>query len=870
MNIPTKSNADPASILPSSDLGNKTSLSALITSARKILRGKSLPETLQSIGEDISHLLGTRQFLVQRSCYGDSVEKKVVFSAGVPDEYIEALENSPVALLTAESFEKENVIIIPDIREEPRVFSREITKESAPRTVCIVPISVQQEPFGGLYLFHSVPRDFNSEYRDLAEALGDLVSLAIEKNQLFNHSGDRSSRLTALNELTRKITENLSLDEVLRNIVQSAVELLGGDHSRIFLYDSQSQLLSLAAQSDTTRLHAVQPFSYAIGEGLTGKVFENKKQIRAGDISSHPEWINGEWARNQNIRSFIAHPLLSTNKAVGVINCQSTEVNFFREEDLELLGALASQAAVAIQNAQLHEEARRSRNFFRSVVEDNADAIIVTDRDRRILWWNAGAEKLYGYTEAEALGNSVLDLIVPPGNSNDSDPAKERDVYLKLLNGKSVQTEVERHRKDGTLVPVDITLSPVKDTEGDVIAVCSITKDLTQRMISEEALKEAKESAEEANKAKGEFLSNVSHELRSPLNAVIGFSDLLLMSTKDEEALRLLPKIRSAGKYLSRLIDDLRDVDRIETGKMQLDFTEVPLNNLIENLVESRTSHLPEDFVLKQELDPDCETITCDPTRISQVINNLLDNAIKYSPDGGTIRIRSQKKASEVLVSVQDEGMGIGSDSQEIIFERFRQLGSTKRGSSGLGIGLYLVRSILSLHNGQIWVDSQIYKGSTFTFSLPFESVEKAAPVADIPPAHISPARGEEPWAGRKVLLVDDLEMFHEYIGLLMKKASDFISAFNGREGVETARRERPDLILMDLRMPILDGFESIKQLKSDPETKEIPIVAVTAQAMEQDREHSLNLGANGFVTKPVDLDLLRQEIKRVLAPVKG
>jgi CheY-like chemotaxis protein len=333
--------------------------------------------------------------------------------------------------------------------------------------------------------------------------------------------------------------------------------------------------------------------------------------------------------------------------------------------------------------------------------------------------------------------------------------------------------------------------------------------------------------------------------------------------------LRLLPKIRSAGKYLSRLIDDLRDVDRIETGKMQLEFTEVSVNNLIQILTESRAAHLPEEFKLEQELDPDCGSVTCDPTRISQVINNLLDNAIKYSPDGGTIRIRSQKQSSEIQVSVQDEGMGIGSDMQEIIFDRFRQLGSSKRGSSGLGIGLYLVRHILSLHNGQVWVDSQLYKGSTFTFSLPSISVEKAAPAADTAPADVVPTRRDEPWDGRRVLLVDDLEMFHEYIGLLMKKASGFFSAFNGQEGIEVARRERPDLILMDLRMPILDGFESIKQLKSDPETKEIPIVAITAQAMEQDREHSLELGANGFVTKPVDLNLLRQEIARVLSPAK-
>jgi CheY-like chemotaxis protein len=265
------------------------------------------------------------------------------------------------------------------------------------------------------------------------------------------------------------------------------------------------------------------------------------------------------------------------------------------------------------------------------------------------------------------------------------------------------------------------------------------------------------------------------------------------------------------------------------------------------------------------ELDPDCGVIDCDETRISQILNNFVDNAIKYSPGGGAISVRTRATSDEVCVSVSDEGMGIGPEAKEVIFDRFHQLESGyKRRAGGLGIGLALARELMELHGGRIWVDSEEGGGSTFSMALPRNQA--------ISSDTLSHEDGEKelagdgnPWDGRTILIADDEDHYHEYMKLLMRSAARLIFASNGLEAIEAARRDNPDLILMDLRMPVLDGFEAIERLKIDSATKDIPIIAVTAQAMEEDRISSAQAGANGYVTKPIDIEVFRKEMGRVL-----
>jgi PAS domain S-box-containing protein len=405
--------------------------------------------------------------------------------------------------------------------------------------------------------------------------------------------------------------------------------------------------------------------------------------------------------------------------------------------------------------------------------------------------------------------------------------------------------------------------------DGEIKGYVGTVTDITKIKEAREKILQAKEEAESANRAKSEFLSTVSHELRSPLNAVIGFSDLLLRDegVKDELTLRLVPKIQESGKQLLAMIEELLDHDRIEQGKVKLNLVSFSINNLIAGTVDSWQSRLPGGLSMSCDLDATCGPVECDSTRITQILSNLIDNALKYSPEGGAIHITTLATPEEVRVSIRDEGLGMSLEEMSKVFDRFQQLesGSSHR-AGGLGIGLSLARKLMEMHGGRIWVESEKGEGSTFTFALPrVAAAETQSPVQSGGKEAEEPLHQGDPWTGRTILIVDDLDHYHEYMKLMMRSAGRLAFASNGLEAIETARRENPDLILMDLRMPVMNGFEAIERLKFDPATRDIPIVAVTAQAMEEDRARSSLAGANGFVSKPIDMETLKNEIGRVL-----
>jgi len=374
----------------------------------------------------------------------------------------------------------------------------------------------------------------------------------------------------------------------------------------------------------------------------------------------------------------------------------------------------------------------------------------------------------------------------------------------------------------------------------------------------------ARDQAENANRAKSEFLSNMSHELRSPLNSIVGFSDVLLLNSEDNDIRDFVPKIKDAGKYLTHLLEDLLDIDRIELGKIRLDLQTASINEIVASMVELRLVQLPRGYSIECALNPDCGNVICDPARIGQVIMNLIDNAVKFSPDGGPIRIHTEAHGDEVRVSISDEGIGISPDLHESIFERFEQIeGGLRRKTGGLGIGLSLVKQLLALHGGRIWLESEVGKGSTFIFAVPL-SPDQEATGGETGPTAVR-ARSDSPWSGRKVLVVDDLADYHQLMKMLMRSAGQIQSVFNGQEALDALGRDRPDFIIMDLRMPIMDGFEAIRRIKQNPETKDIPILGVSAQAMAEDRDNCLQAGADGYIAKPIEYETLRREVRNIL-----
>jgi PAS domain S-box-containing protein len=538
----------------------------------------------------------------------------------------------------------------------------------------------------------------------------------------------------------------------------------------------------------------------------------------------------------------------------------STEIPQVRQDNE--IGDIAKSVQVFKENAIKRAEAERalqqSEERFRNLVDYAGDAIFVNDFEGNIVDVNQYACESLGYPRGELLSLKVRDIEVGPDLSEHLKKLRAMDI------GDIFTVEGIHQRKDKSTYPVEVRLGKF-ELRGEEFIV-ALTRDMTARKEAESKILIAKGEAEAASRAKSEFLSNMSHELRSPLNSVVGFSDLLIRDSSDEFTQRLAPKIRDSGLYLTNLIEDLLDFDRIESGKVNLEQKEISVNDLVTHIAETGAPQISDNISLVLDLNPACRKVFCDPVRIRQVLTNLLDNAVKYSPGGGEIRIRTAANQDEVLVSVSDTGIGMNSAEMHGIFERFNQLESGyQRRSGGLGIGLSLIRELVELHGGRIWAESEKERGSEFTFSLPWVS---PAPKSSDGPETLARLRAAQknPWDGRSVLVVDDLEHYHEYMRLLMSSASPLRSAYNGKEAIDLARRERPALILMDLRMPVMDGFDAIENLKTDPLTKEIPILAVTAQVMAQDRSRSIELGADGFVTKPINIESFQSEINRVIS----
>ncbi|MDA1000035.1 MAG: ATP-binding protein, partial [bacterium] len=352
-----------------------------------------------------------------------------------------------------------------------------------------------------------------------------------------------------------------------------------------------------------------------------------------------------------------------------------------------------------------------------------------------------------------------------------------------------------------------------------------------------------------------------NHELRSPLNAVIAFSDVLLLESSDQAIRDYAMKIKTSGQYLAQLIEDLLDFDRIEAGKVRLEYRNTDINQLVASTLDMRRDQLPKSFTIENHLDPGCREIPCDPIRIKQVLTNLIDNAIKYSPNGGTIRIETRPSGPDIHVLVRDEGIGIPVNEIESIFERFRQLeGGYTRRAGGLGIGLSLAHNLITLHKGKIWAESVVGKGSTFTFTLPQSQETPCAP----PEPEKKTSSPDAPWKDMSILIVDDIQQYHELMRIFLRSAKEIFSAFDGREALEICVREKPDLILLDLRMPIMDGFETLKHLKDNASLRDLPVISISAQVLKEDRDRSLRMGATAFITKPFDLSTLQEAVRKI------
>lgn len=523
------------------------------------------------------------------------------------------------------------------------------------------------------------------------------------------------------------------------------------------------------------------------------------------------------------------------------------------------------------------------------ILDSLSEIVVFMDPELRIVWLNKAALEHIGMKLDDVIGRRYQDVYI----LYKKDPGKS--PVLKVLESGSEEFG-EVVTQDGKVWTVSAI--PIKNETGKITGILKTGLDITAHRRSEEKLIQAKLEAEEANNSKSEFLANMSHELRTPLNSIIGFSDILLekvFGELNEKQFRYISNISTSGKHLLTLINDILDLSKVEAGKMELHYSEFSIDSVFEE-VKTVLSPLVQVKSLEVtfNIESDFTTLEADRGRLIQVLYNLVSNAIKFTPSSGKVSIYCKKSGNRALISVIDTGIGISTEDQVKLFQPFTQLdASATRQYCGTGLGLALVKKIVNLHQGDIWVESEPGKGSNFTFAVPLrkpldlrkasemgledvlvefemnkaaalsvqKNVEDSQEEIELPEIH-RPEMGNT--KQELILVVDDDKNSSELLSIILQEAGYSVALlYSGKSVLKVVKNLKPDIITLDVFLPGLNGWLVLKQLKNDPHTASIPVLIIS---MTNNNELGIALGAINSFAKPVK----RIELVTTLREITG
>lgn len=518
-------------------------------------------------------------------------------------------------------------------------------------------------------------------------------------------------------------------------------------------------------------------------------------------------------------------------------------------------------------NESLARRADELETRYQQIVELAEEGVWVIDSEAKTTYVNHAMARMLGYTEEEMVGRSLFDFL------HETEHPIVNTNLERRKQGVAEKHEFKLKTKDGKPRWTYMSTSPVLDENGKLLWSCALVYDITERKKAEEQLRESAERISLANaelaratRLKDEFLASMSHELRTPLNAILGLAEALqeeVYGSLTERQRRSIVTIEQSGKHLLELINDILDLSKIESGKMELQIAPVSVQSLCESsltFIRQQAHH--KNIRLSSEIAQDIGDIEVDERRIRQVLVNLLNNAVKFTPNGGEVRLEVEADSdAEILqFSVIDTGIGIAPENLDKLFKPFVQLDSSlSRRYAGTGLGLALVRRIVEVHGGSVSLESEVGKGSRFSVILPWKELNRESQsnrdnehaIAELPKIH-------------QALIVEDSDAAAKQVARYLAELSAAVVIHPTGEGtVEMAQRFEPDVIILDVLLPHLSGWEVLTQLKTNPATRHIPVLVIS---VVDERSQGVELGAADYLVKPISRPRFQAALRKIFA----
>jgi PAS domain S-box-containing protein len=776
---------------------------------------------------------------------------------------------------------------VPNVFADGRVGNLEWFREHKLRSFYATPILFENTLLAVLSLIGTQPFYFASEDQQVFASFTAQAALAIRNARLFEAAERRRREAESITEIGHLLSQSLNPEEIGQHVAEQIHDLLRASSASIFRLAAAAQELTvLATAGATTRVwdkHHTLPW----GIGVVGYSVKQHESVLTLDVLNDPRFILTPDVRARieqtQLRAVLCVPLVVKDRLIGALTVADRPGREFDDDDLQLAQTVADQAALALGNAQHYEDARHTRDFLQSIAAQSLDVIITTDEYGRITYLSPAAEKLLGYHASETLGTPIAHYYR-------QGKREARAVMRQLKTAGHIKSyETSFRASNGAWIDFSVSMSVLRDVHNTVMGTLGIGKDITDHKRAEADLQRAKECAEAASQSKSEFLANMSHEIRTPMNGVIGMTELLLNTPLSSMQREYADTVRHSANSLLTIINDILDFSKIEAGKLTLQPDVFSIRDILKNTLKPLILRANEKHIrLLYDVQPDVpDALIGDTGRLCQILVNLVGNGIKFTAEGEVavhIALESMTEQEVILhFAVRDTGIGIDSSQHRDVFEAFTQAdSSTTRRFGGTGLGLAISRQLVGMMKGELWVESALGQGSTFHFTVRFGSVlpvangaawpaagdpgtESSSDYLDVTSPQIVPALNSSPLY---ILLAEDNVVNQKVAtALLQRRGHKVMVVSNGKEALEALHQQTFDLVLMDVQMPEMGGLKAVEFLRARERQsgQHIPVIAMTAHAMQGDRERCLTAGMDDYLSKPIQIQTLFSAIERAM-----